>query len=198
MRSIKVMGFDLDGTLVKMKLDFAEIRKELGIPSGDTLAYISSLPEQEARRLIGILEDREKIAAEKAELAEGAKELIEYCRQSHILVVVITRNSEEATKRTLELLDMKVDMIISRDHAEPKPSPEAINIVLSHYGVKPHEMVFIGDYLYDLQAGNAAGVKTILISRQERAEEWRPYANYVAEDLFEVLDILREGKDISG
>jgi HAD superfamily hydrolase (TIGR01509 family) len=198
MKLIKVIGFDLDGTLVKMKLDFRRIRKELGIPDGDTLGYISSLPEQEARRLINLLKEREMEAADLAEPAEGMTELLEYCRDRKVKVVVITRNSGEATERTLKTIGLEVDMIISRDHAPPKPSPDAINIVLNHYGIEPREMAYIGDYLYDVQAGNAAGVKTILISGQEGAGEWAPFANYVAEDLYEVLDILKEGRSIGG
>ncbi len=198
MKLIKVLGFDLDGTLVKMKLDFKMIRKDLGIPDGDTLGYISSLPEQEAKRLFNMLKEKEMEAADLAEPAEGARELIDYCIEKNIKVVVITRNSEEATKKTLENLDLNVDMVISRDHATPKPSPEAINIVLNQFGIEPKEMAYVGDYLYDIQAGNAAGVKTILLSGQERAGEWASYANYVAEDLYEVLDILREGKTIGG
>lgn len=196
MKIIKVLGFDLDGTLVKMKLDFKKIREEMGLPDGDTLGYISSLPEQEARRLFSILKEREMEAAGLAEAAPGAKELLDHCGERGIKVVVITRNSEEATELTLEKIGLEVDMIISRDHAAPKPSPEAINIVLNHYQIEPKEMAFIGDYLYDVQAGNAAGVKTILLSGQERAGEWAPYANYLAEDLYEVLDILKEGKSI--
>jgi HAD superfamily hydrolase (TIGR01662 family) len=198
MKLIKVLGFDLDGTLVKMKLDFKKIRDELGIPDGDTLGYISSLPEQEAKRLFNLLKEREMEAADLAEPAEGAKDLLEYCRENNIKIVVITRNSEDATKRSLHNIGLDVDMVISRDHATPKPSPEAINIVLNHFGIEPKEMAYVGDYLYDVQAGNSAGVKTILISGQERAGEWAPYANYVAEDLYEVLDILKEGKSIGG
>ncbi|HHD16279.1 MAG TPA: HAD family hydrolase [Euryarchaeota archaeon] len=195
MKDVKVIGLDLDGTLVKMKLDFARIREELGIPEGDTLNYISSLPRQEARRLMSILEEKELDAADRAEPAQGAMELLDYCRDRGIIIVVITRNSEEAAKRTLDKLGMEVDMVVSRDHAAPKPSPEALNFVLSHYGFQPHEMAYVGDYLYDIQAGNAAGVKTILVAAQERSDEWSSYANYVVEDLLEVVDLLREGKE---
>lgn len=196
MQSIKVLGFDLDGTLVKMKLDFKKIRKEMNIPEGDTLGYITSLPTNESKKMISMLRDRELIAAREAESAEGAHDILDHCKKAGIKVVVITRNSEEATMATLEKLGMEVDMVISRDNATPKPSPEALNIVINHYGIEPSNMAYVGDYLYDLQAGNAAGVKTILIANQEKAGDWAPMANFVAEDLLEVLDILKDGRSI--
>jgi HAD superfamily hydrolase (TIGR01509 family) len=197
MKNVKVLGFDLDGTLVKMRLNFRSIRKDLGIPEGDTLEYIRSLPKDKSTKLLKVLEKREREAAEKAEISDGARELLELCRERDIKVVVITRNSQEAAALTLEVLGLEVDMILSREDATPKPSPDALELVLNHYGVKPHQMAYVGDYIYDVQAGNAAGVKTILITSQEQADEWAPAANVVVEDLFQVFDLLKDGIEVT-
>ncbi len=197
MKNLKVMGFDLDGTLVKMRLNFQNIRKDLGIPAGDTLEYIRSLPEEKSSKLLKMLEQKEREAAKSAEISEGARELLDLCREKGIKIVVITRNSQEATQLTLDVSDLKVDMILSRENATPKPSPDAIELVLNHYGIEPFQMIYIGDYIYDVQAGNAAGVKTILLTTQERADEWAPAANLVVEDLFEVLELMKDGKEVA-
>ena len=63
-----------------------------------------------------------------------------------------------------------------------------------YFDIKPHEMAYVGDYLYDIQAGNSAGVKTILIASEETKGQWGPMANYVASDLGEVLDIMITGR----
>ncbi len=191
MRTIKVLGLDLDGTLVRMKLDFKEIRHELGIPEGDLLSYIRTRPASEGKKLLKRIAEKEREAANSAELMPGAKELLEYCKQNGIKVVVITRNSEAAAQRTLEVLGIGVDLLIARDHADPKPSPESLFLAMNHFGIKPHEMAFVGDYLYDIQAGNAAGVKTVLIMGQEGCAEWENLANFSADDLYDVLDLMR-------
>jgi HAD superfamily hydrolase (TIGR01662 family) len=178
-----------------MRLNFGTIRKDLGIPEGDTLQYIRSLPKKESQALLKELETREREAAKKAEIAEGAREILDLCKELGIKVVVITRNSQEAASLTMEVLDLEVDMIISREQATPKPSPDALHFVLNHYGIEPFQMVYVGDYLYDVQAGNAAGVKTILLTTQERADEWAPAADMVALDLFEVMDYLKDGRE---
>ncbi|MGA1821655.1 MAG: HAD family hydrolase [Thermoplasmatota archaeon] len=196
MKGIKVLGLDLDGTLVNMKLDFSRIRKELGVPIGtDTLAYISSLPRNEGDRLREILYDREREAAENAEIAYGSAELLEYCRKENIKVVIITRNSQDSTEKTLKKLEIKVDMIVSREHAEPKPSPDPIHMVLKYFEAEGHEMILVGDYIYDIQAGIAAGIKTVLITSHDQAGDWASSADYVVNDLSEVLDLLK-GKRI--
>jgi len=195
MKHVKVLGFDLDGTLVKMKLDFRTIRKELGIPEGDILSYISSLPRSQGEKLLRAVEKREMEAAERAEMMEGAQELLAHCRSMDIRVVVITRNSEKASKRTLSKLGLEVDMVISREHSAPKPSPEPLNMVLGHFKVEPYQMAFVGDYLFDMQAGRAAGVKTILLTTQESCDQWVHAADFVVTDLYEVLDLLREGRE---
>lgn len=194
MKDIKVLGLDLDGTLVKMKLDFKALRKEMDIPNGDTLEYISSLPIEASEKMLSLLREREVEAAEVAELSPGGSEILSYCRENGIMTVVITRSSDEAAIRTLEVLGINVDMVISRENAPPKPSPEPINIVLNHFSLKPHQMAFVGDYLYDIQAGKAAGVRTILLTVQERSEEWRPIADFVVQDLWEVLELLKAGR----
>jgi len=191
MKTIKVLGLDLDGTLVRMKLDLKRIKKELGIPDGDTLAFIRGLPKDEGKRLLKKLQEREREAAETAELMPGAEELLQYCKTSGIKVVLITRNSEAAAQRTLEVLGIGVDLLIAREQANPKPSPEQLYLAMNHFGIKPHEMAFVGDYVYDIQAGNAAGVKTVLLAGQERAAEWEALATFVADDLYEVLDLMR-------
>jgi HAD superfamily hydrolase (TIGR01662 family) len=159
------------------------------------LDHIRSLPKEKGQELLRQLESREREAAKKAEIAEGAREILAHCRDKGIKVVVITRNSQEAAALTLEVLGLEVDMILSREDANPKPSPDALELVLNHYGIKPYQMAYIGDYLYDVQAGNAAGVKTILLTTQERADEWAPAADMVAEDLYQVLDLLKDGRE---
>ena len=91
MKYMKILGLDLDGTLVRMKLDFKTIRQEMGISKGDTLSYISSLPEKEAKRLESILSLREMEAAELAEMSPGAMPLIQYCRENDIKIVITVK-----------------------------------------------------------------------------------------------------------
>ena len=61
------------------------------------------------------------------------------------------------------------DAIIGCDMCQKhKPDPEPVRLALEQLAYEPHEAVFVGDSIYDMQAGNAAGVATI-------AALWGPF-----------------------
>jgi len=61
------------------------------------------------------------------------------------------------------------DIIVGCDSCERhKPDPEPVRMALERLGYHPDEAVFVGDSVYDMQAGNAAGVITI-------AALWGPF-----------------------
>ena len=50
-RRFQALLFDLDGTLVDTRLDFAALRRELGFPEGvGLLEHLETLPAADARR----------------------------------------------------------------------------------------------------------------------------------------------------
>ena len=61
------------------------------------------------------------------------------------------------------------DLIIGCDMCNRhKPDPEPVRMALDRLGYEPDEAVFVGDSIYDMEAGNAAGVITI-------AALWGPF-----------------------
>ena len=64
----------------------------------------------------------------------------------------------------LEALDLMkyFDCVMGGDTLpEKKPSPVPIFNVLSRFNMRPEEALLIGDSIYDIEAGRAAGVKTV-------------------------------------
>ena len=62
------------------------------------------------------------------------------------------------------------DVIVGCDTCEKhKPDPQPVHIALERLGYQPGAAVFVGDSIYDMQAGNAAGVTTV-------AALWGPFS----------------------
>jgi HAD superfamily hydrolase (TIGR01549 family) len=159
---LRCVIFDLDNTLVDSDLDFAAIKAEIGTDE-PILEYRAAAGESEKQRVDEILERHERRAASTCGLCEGAVEMLSFLRARGIPAALLTRNSRQSVNTVLARLKLQFDFVISREDSAPKPSPEPIHMICRRFGVRPEETLMVGDYLYDIQAGQAAGAKTILV-----------------------------------
>jgi len=59
-------------------------------------------------------------------------------------------------------LDTYFDLVVrSIDVERPKPHPDMLNKILNYFGIKPNQLVYVGDSLLDEQAASAAAVPFI-------------------------------------
>ena len=163
--------FDLDGTLTQPIHNFEQIRKTIGIP-GNTpiLEYIRTLPTKTAADVDGKLQD---IELELAHQAKAEVDAVEFLNQLSLLkyrLGVVTRNTAKIARLTLKTAGLlkyfSNECIFGRDNAIPKPSPAGIQRLLTLWNESPDNTVMVGDYLFDLQAGKAAGTKTVYLDRK--------------------------------
>ncbi len=164
--------FDLDGTLTLPVHDFAFIRRELGVPDGsDILQYLSSLPADAAAPLHARLEEIEQDLARRATPAPGARTLVTRLSGNGARLGILTRNSREIALETLAAIGcrdyFRAEEVIGRDEALPKPDPDGILRLAERWGTSPQNSVMVGDYLFDLQAGRAAGAATVHVARPD-------------------------------
>lgn len=182
--------FDLDGTLTLPVHDFEYIRRELNIPAAaDILGYLDSLPETEASRRHARLKEIEIQLAHNAQPSPGAIDAITKLQQLGAKLGILTRNDKDIALLTLETIGMESFFtkvhVLGRDEAPPKPDPAGILHLLSEWGAQPSEAVMVGDYLFDLQAGRAAGTTTVHVGRPD-GKIWHEYTDYSVSSLAEL------------
>ena len=159
----KAYAFDLDGTLVDSKIDFGSIYRELNIPYGSAiLEQLDLLNEADRKHAESILHYYEQKGAEESLIIPDALDFLLHLEAHEIPYAVFTRNSRPTTMKSIEKHNLNIPFLISRDDATPKPHPEGLQIIAKHLNVKNEELLFVGDYLFDLQAGLAAQVPTAL------------------------------------
>lgn len=158
--------FDLDGCLTVAQHNFEEIRQNLGLPTGQgILEAIASKPKLERILLTQKLDQIELLLAQKAQPQPGAIELIKGLHSNGAKLAILTRNCRANAHATLarfgiaDLFDR--DAVLGREDCAAKPSPQGIELILQRWAAPSTDAVMVGDYLYDLQAGRAAGVSTI-------------------------------------
>lgn len=163
LRQIKGVIFDLDGTLMHSLLDFNYLRKATGCPENlDILAYINSLDHQSQLNANKIVKDHEIEDAKQAKWIEGAHILVQHLSSLGLPVAIVTRNCREAVLHKLHGNTEYFDPVVTREDAPAKPDPEALLMIAKNWQIDVSCLAYIGDYLYDVQAANRAGMLSCL------------------------------------
>lgn len=106
---------------------------------------------------------------------------------------VISNKRESLSKNALEgsgLLKFFDAVLGSDSIPERKPSPVPVFELLRRFNVSNNEAVVIGDSNFDIEAGRAAGVKTIAVTYGYRSREILKDADFMIDDFGALLTLL--------
>jgi HAD superfamily hydrolase (TIGR01509 family) len=180
---------DMDGTLTRPMLDFPAIKAEMGIGSRPILEALAELDPARRREAEAILLRHEDRAAAESSLNPGCRELIDWTRSHRIHVALITRNSRRSVDIVLAQHGLAIDVVVTRDDGLFKPDPRPLLLACQRLQADPADAWMVGDGRYDVEAGLAAGMKTVWISHGKQrdfpAEPWQ-----IVTDLLELLNVL--------
>jgi hydrogenase expression/formation protein HypE len=196
---IRAVLFDFDGTLSKPEaIDFLQIKKSLGCPPDrPILEFIETLPTTKKRQsALSILEKYEAAAAKASVPNIGAEELVQYLNSKQIPIGIVSRNSLKSINRALEnfktIDGSDFDYIISREApVAPKPSPEAVLLAVKRLSVAVEEVLVVGDYIFDIEAGNRAGAWTAWITNEGENQPDVPGCDFTFARLPELQRFIR-------
>jgi len=183
---ISTILFDLDGTLVDTAPDLGHalnIQLEQHGRKPLSEAAIRPFASHGSRGLIGLgfgitpsdasfiamrdeyLAIYDTVFMRSPELLEGIAELLQAIENKGLKWGVVTNKPGRFTRRLIESmgLDKRAVCVVSGDDAaKPKPSPETLLLACSQIGVSPQHCLYVGDAERDIQAGKAAGLKTVV------------------------------------
>ncbi|CAM2923722.1 HAD family hydrolase [Vibrio mytili] len=193
--SIKAVIFDLDNTLVSSDMDFNGLRHQLGCPpTEDLLTFVEQLEHPNQREHAhNVIFDHEISDAEHSHPLLGCHELLTYLKSNHIKTAIVTRNCQIATQRKLQHNNIEVELVITRECYPPKPDPLALQMLAKEWRLMPREVLYVGDFIYDLQAAYNAKMPSCLIHHGKQLSFHQSASLAVAEllDLLEHFNVKR-------
>jgi len=182
---IRLIIFDLDGTLVDSSVDLTNALNYATAPyeiAQKTVQETKSLVGEGITRLIEKLLGPEKSNIRQevmdrfmeyysAHLVDftraydGVPEVLSMLHRYH--KAVISNKRESLSRRVL--LDLGLlhhfDAVLGSDSVgEKKPSPKPLLKVMEMFSCNPGQTVIVGDSNFDVEAGKAAGIGTIAVS----------------------------------
>ncbi len=189
MRPRSVVIFDLDGTLTRPYLDFDAIRAEIGC-TGPILEALAEMNEPDRRRADEILLRHEWDAARNATLYDGAVEVVAACRERGFKTAVLTRNARAIVAFLVERFGFQFDAIRTREDGAVKPSSEPVLSICAELHTEPSRSWMVGDFLFDILSGRAAGTKTVLMIGDQPPPPFADQADHVIRSLRELLPLI--------
>jgi hydrogenase expression/formation protein HypE len=190
--------FDFDGTLTHPDaLDFPALRSAIGCPPGTLiLEYIEALPTEEERaRKRKVLADFEMAAARASVPNDGAEQMIHALKERGVRIGILTRNSRSSVMTSLAnfttVSESDFQVIVTREsEGRPKPHPDGVLGAARQLGMSPRDLLVVGDFVFDIAAGKAAGAPTVLLTNGRAAPPTEPAADYTIRSLAELAGIL--------
>jgi len=211
--------FDLDGTLVDSAADLAEaanhLRRLRGLP-GLPLESYRAMTGAGARGLIGVAlglspGDAEFEACKQIFLDSYASALAVhtrlFARIDAVLVRIessgrpwgiVTNKAERFALPLVQALELshRAAVVIGGDTTpHPKPAPDPLLEAARRLGLPPQRILYVGDDLRDVQAGQAAGMPTAAatwgyLGEGEPVERWgADHLLHSPPDLLALLDL---------
>jgi hydrogenase expression/formation protein HypE len=194
--AIKGILFDFDGTLTHPILDFSQIRRVLRCPPLlPVLEHIQRLPPDRQAAAHQILDRFEIEAAERCRPNEDAEEVVASLLRRGIKLGIISRNSLRAISRSLEnfgsIRPSDFAVVISReDPYPPKPDPASVREAARRMELDVREVLMVGDYLFDIEAGQKAGARTVLLTNARETSDPGCSPDLVITRLKELLPLV--------
>ena len=179
--------FDLDGTLVdsmgsvlvglaaavepfRPRPERSEVLRSLGGPSDACLLRLLGGRTHLAAALKTYRRFQEK-AEQSLELFRGARTLLRDLHAAGFPLGLWTgreRNMTETRLRALALTNQFDLIVCGDDLPSHKPDPEGLLEIVRHWGLRPDQVLFLGDADQDFAGARAARVPLVAI-RQDRA-----------------------------
>jgi phosphoglycolate phosphatase len=212
MRDIKLIIFDLDGTLVDAygaiiqsfnytmdRLNYPAqkagvIRRAVGW--GDENLLRPFVAEKDLPRALSIYRSHHKQALlRKSRLFPRVHRVLAYLKKKGYSLAVASNRPTRFSWILIRHLKLKkyFAYIVCADRLNHlKPRPYLLNNIMQKFKLKPAQAAYIGDMVIDAQAGEAAKVKTIIVSTgsSSRREIKREGPYRIIGKISEVLKIL--------
>lgn len=187
--SVKLVIFDMDGTVFESFLDWTRIKKELNLKNRNILRAIYRDRHVDYQKL-ALLEKYEKENTLKTRPIRGITEFLSFLRQKQVKVALVTNNSKSNTEYLLNKFKLEFHESVTREFGLWKPDPDAFLYLMNRFSSTAAETISIGDSPYDIEASKRADIPNIFIKNNPYKPIEPSTGTVLFHDYFELKEII--------
>ncbi|MGI5959431.1 MAG: HAD family hydrolase [Massiliimalia sp.] len=219
---IRLIGFDLDGTLLDSLPDLTQAinygLESVGLPvhsQEETMSFIGNGAKVMIHKAVAPLEDdaiEQKVRAgfdqyygkhfyDRSRLFPGVKELLDFCLRYQIQPAVLSNKPDEFVKLIIKTIfpDNPFGGVMGQSDRFPKkPDPAAFFQIQKDLGMVPEQCVYVGDSDVDILLAKNAGVFSIGVTWGYRPSEEliQAGADLLVDHPSQIIDFLKKQNQI--
>ncbi|MBU4251650.1 MAG: HAD family hydrolase [Candidatus Omnitrophica bacterium] len=184
MENIKLIIFDLDGTLIDaytaISDSFNYVMRRLGLKTqsaglirslvgwGDINLLKPYVPKGGLKHALSLYRNHHKHSLLKhAHLYPFVRRLLRSLKLKGYKLAVASNRPSKFSHILLRHLDIGVffDYVLCADQSKHgKPHPEMLNKIVKRFGFKKSQAFYVGDMVIDAQAGRRAKINTVIVT----------------------------------
>ena len=214
----KAVIFDLDGTILDTLSDLADAMnitlEKFGFPKRELSHHRKAIGNgirKYAERCIpeealsdALLDEFVAVAAQdyknnstvKTTPFPGIKDLMDFLSENGISISILSNKRNEIVTALSEhyFSEYSFDCVYGELPGIPKkPDPAAALKIAADCGFDPHEVLFIGDSIYDVITGKNAGMKTLAVTwgNQDRETLESENPDFIADTAEEIINYIK-------
>lgn len=174
---IKGIIFDLDGTLIRLPIQYNEVFKKLQIffntndefkPLIPTIVKKSKNDPKIIQNAFNLICKEEIIATKNFEIIDDAIDILKYFKKNNYSICLVTMQCFDAAKIILDRMKIfeLFSSIITRDTIYERSLQ--IEKSIQFLGLSKNEILMVGDRINDVISANKVGCSVILINKNKK------------------------------
>lgn len=199
----------VQGTLERMGLapaDPAEVVKTIGLPLTECFRRATSTPESRIEEAAQVYRDIfPMLALDHITRFDGVLETLGELQSRGMVMAIVSSRHHISLDPLVEQLGIISFIPLSQVYGEderlrPKPAPDLALSILKEMQLEASETLVVGDTVYDLMMGSAAGCHTcgVTYGNQGREQLATASPNYIIDRFPDLLSLIENWAEAGG